>query len=366
MPDKSVAIGGRTVDIHYAAGGRGAFELWPSMGEYPIYDGLLYSEMTMDEVRNQEYYKAVEALAADKIVLDLGIGADLVWTMAALRAGARKVYAIEEIDNVYELARARIAELRLESRVHLMRGNSMHVTLPERAEVCISEIIGNIGSSEGVVASLLDARRRLLTADAAMVPQRCLTEIAAFALPDDVAGAPSFTDRALPYVERLLQRFGKPVDLRLGCRNVPAASLLSDSAVFEDLDFRNDAPLAGSRQFTLTVQSAGRCDGFLLWIRLFCAEDSVAVDSLRSPTNWRPIFFPIFYPGHAVEAGDTITATVETTLSPDGVHPNYHLYGTLVRRSGEVWFDYASLHNAEAQANNLPIYRKLFASTGNA
>jgi predicted nicotinamide N-methyase len=84
------------------------------MGEYPIYDAFLYDEMTADEVRNKEYRSAIGALVKDRIVLDLGTGKDMVWAMAAVAAGARKVYAIEEIESAYPEACARIRHRALE------------------------------------------------------------------------------------------------------------------------------------------------------------------------------------------------------------------------------------------------------------
>lgn len=357
----ALAIGGEIIRVQHAEDGADAFELWPSMGEYPIYDAFLYTEMTTDEVRNKEYRHALEALARDKVVLDLGTGKDMVWALEAAKAGARKVYAIEEIESAYREAAARIRQLGLEQRIHLLHGNATHLTLPERAEICVSEVIGNIGSSEGAVAVLRDARARLLRPDARLIPWRCITEIAAFSLPETFAAAPHFTSRALPYVERLLRLFGRPVELRLCCRNVPATAILSDSDVFEDLDFLSDAPPQRSRPIALTLTKTGRLDGFLLWIKLFCAEGGTAIDSLRSWTNWRPMFFPVFCSRPNVVPGDRVVATVETTLSPDGIHPNFRVSGRLEAQAGITEFDYASLHNADAQAGTLPIYRRLFA-----
>jgi len=360
MPIQTVTIGQETIGIRHRAGGPSDFELWASMGEYPIYDAYLYEEMTTDAVRNHEYRLALERVVPGKVVLDVGTGADMVWALAAVAAGARKVYAIEEIESAYRAAEARVAAAGLGDRITLIRGNAMRVTLPEPAEVCVSEIIGNIGSSEGAAAVLHDTRKRLLKPGAVMIPWRCVTEIAAFSLPDAFAGMPHFTSRAVPYVERILERFGGRVDLRLCCRNVPPQSLLSKPDVFEDLDFEAEAPLPAPRQIALRIERAGRLDGFLMWIRLFCTEGAAAIDSLESATNWRLVFFPTFFPGVPVEPGDTIVANVETTLSPDGIHPNYQMVGRLVRSSGTLPFEHQSLHNLEAQCHGLPIYRALF------
>jgi precorrin-6B methylase 2 len=192
MLTKAVSLGGESVGIRYAPGDFSDLALWPSMGEYPIYDTFLYDEMTADEVRNREYQRVIEACVRDKIVLEIGTGRDLLWATACARSGARKVYAVEVIEEAYRHASLLVRRLGLEDTVVLVHGNSMNVTLPEKAEVCVSEIIGNIGSSEGAECVIQDAKDRLLTKGAILIPQRCVTEMAALSLPEAFLSAPHF------------------------------------------------------------------------------------------------------------------------------------------------------------------------------
>ncbi|MDX1450840.1 MAG: hypothetical protein R3246_17450, partial [Acidimicrobiia bacterium] len=48
--------------------------------------------------------------------------------------------------------------LRLEDRITVLHGDSMSLQLPEPADVCTQGIVGNIGSSDGVVPIMNDAR----------------------------------------------------------------------------------------------------------------------------------------------------------------------------------------------------------------
>ena len=63
-----------------------AVEFWPSLGEYQIYDSLLYDFMSADDVRVESYRRAFEHLARDATVLDIGTGKDAI--LARLCAGA--------------------------------------------------------------------------------------------------------------------------------------------------------------------------------------------------------------------------------------------------------------------------------------
>ncbi|MEU6451293.1 hypothetical protein [Streptomyces sp. NPDC046979] len=82
-----IKIPGRTVSVRVDPGpereGRPA--LWPSVGEYPIYDPFLYTTMTTDDERNRRFRAPLARLAPDRRLLDIGTGQDLLWARSAAR-----------------------------------------------------------------------------------------------------------------------------------------------------------------------------------------------------------------------------------------------------------------------------------------
>ncbi|MGH8603217.1 MAG: amino acid adenylation domain-containing protein, partial [Gammaproteobacteria bacterium] len=90
---------------------RTQIELWPSVAEYFVYDDLLYYAMSHDERRNTSYKVAINGAVRDKAVLDIGTGKDAILARFCVEAGARKVYAIEILEESYEQARACIKSL---------------------------------------------------------------------------------------------------------------------------------------------------------------------------------------------------------------------------------------------------------------
>ena len=78
----------------------------------------------------------------------------------AARAGARHVYAVEANADAAAAARATVEAAGLSSMVTVLDGYSTDVTLPERAEVVLHEIFGEVAGAEGVVAAIADAARR--------------------------------------------------------------------------------------------------------------------------------------------------------------------------------------------------------------
>ncbi|HEU4323869.1 MAG TPA: amino acid adenylation domain-containing protein [Roseiflexaceae bacterium] len=336
-------------------------ELWPSIGEYFVYDELIYYGLTNDERRNQKYKEAMERLVRDKVVVDIGTGRDAIQARLCVEAGARRVYAIEILEESYRHARRTVRELGLEDRITVIHGNAMEVELPEPADVCVSEIVEAIAGAEGS-APILNSVRRLLRPDGVFIPNRNLTKVAAVTLPDELVESPLFSKVAGSYVQKIFDQVGHPFDVRLCVKNFPKANLLTDVQIFEDQDFTNVAVPAVEEyrhEVRFQVERAGRMDGFLLWLYLQL-DDQSDLDILDEPYSWFPVYFPIFHPGVTVAPGDTIEAVCEARLCDNRINPDYRISGRLIRAGGEVVpFDYESVHH-QRQYRATPFYAHLF------
>ncbi|HEV2148046.1 MAG TPA: amino acid adenylation domain-containing protein, partial [Longimicrobiaceae bacterium] len=337
-------------------------ELWPSHGEYPVYDDLLYRAMAEDGRRNAAYREALAEVAPGAVVLDVGTGGEAVLARLAVEAGARRVYAVEAMEASFRQARERVRELGLEDRIVVLHGDAATVEVPEPVDVCVSELLGCVGSSEGAVAAL-DSVRRWLKPEGAMVPRRCVTRIAAARLPDELHAAPALEELGGHYAGEVFGVVGHRFDLRLCVRNLPADHLLSPSAPFEELDFARPGGDEWEHEVELAVARGGRLDGFVAWIQLYAGE-RLGVDALEQESAWLPMFFPAFYPGVEVRAGDTLRVRCQSRLSDDGVHPDYRVSGVLHRPGrGDVPFAHHSVHHGPA-AYPSPLHREVFGGEG--
>jgi amino acid adenylation domain-containing protein len=334
-------------------------ELWPSIGEYFVYDDLIYHGLTHDTGRNERYLRALQRHAPGKVVLDVGTGADAILARLAVEAGARHVYAVELLEKSYLSARERVRELGLEDRITVIHGDARTVELPEPAEVCVSEIVEAIAGGEGA-AVILNQARRLLAPGAVMIPERARTRVAAVTLPDELRHEPGFSPTAAHYVKGIFEEVGYPFDLRLCIRNFPAGHVLSTAGTYEELDFgAGPVDAEYTLREELVVERAGRMDGLLLWLRMELAEGE-ELDILEEETAWFPVYFPLFEPGVEVEPGDRVRLECWAQI-PEGVAPDYGARGVLVRaRDGEeVPFEFVSHHHSQVFRAS-PFYRRLF------
>ena len=334
-------------------------ELWPSLGEYAVYDDVLYYAMTHDESRSAAYRAAIQEVVPGKVVVDIGTGADALLARICTEAGAKHVYAIEMLDESYQKARSLIDSLGLRRKITLIPGNSTDVELPELVDVCVFEILGTIGSSEGVVPVINDAGR-FLKKDGRFIPSSCMTRIAAVSLPDGLAQRPRFSKWPAEYAQRVFERFGYPFDLRLCIRNMPRNCIVSNSGVFEHLDFSRPMKAEDCQRVILRITRRASVDGLLLWLNLY-PHNGQLIDVLETETNWLPVFFPCFSPALQLEEGDVIEADCFRLQGEDPLMPDYRISGGVRKRNGaSIQFVYDSRYREKSFGG--PFFDLLFGA----
>jgi hypothetical protein len=194
--------------------------------------------MVEDETRTPYFREAIHRRLRgtdDQIVLDIGTGAFAILALFAAQAGARRVYAIEANPVACEQARASVAAAESQGLVpqgviQVIEGFSVDVVLPERADLLVAEIVGQMATSEGIVCTIRDAQARLLRRPLdprSYIPQRVQTCCApASYVPASVLCPPFSTID--------LARDTGDAPLPIECHD-PALQLLSEAQPLEDL-----------------------------------------------------------------------------------------------------------------------------------
>jgi SAM-dependent methyltransferase len=97
-----------------------------------------------------------------QVVMDVGTGPFALLALMAARAGAAKVYAVESNPEAAKRARQAVAEAKdvAPGVVEIIEGYSTEVTLPQKADLVLAEIVGSVASEEGLCATILDVQRR--------------------------------------------------------------------------------------------------------------------------------------------------------------------------------------------------------------
>lgn len=232
--------------------------------------------MLNDRTRTRTFLEAIEKIVRPgDIVVDIGTGTGVL-AAAAARAGARHVYAIEAT-GIGEAAKVLFAANGLADCITVIPGWSSHVELPERANVLIAEIIGNDPLEEGVMETFADARKRLLTEDARVIP----SGVKVFALPvtvaDKVLSRFTFTSDStdkwrewygMDFSSLLTSATNRSVVFRYPPHEVRAWPVLAEPLMLANLDLSGASHPLVNEAAELTITTAGSLSGLLVYFEL--------------------------------------------------------------------------------------------------
>lgn len=278
-----------------------------------------------DQPRLDAYEAALAAVVRDgDVVLDLGAGSGILGLLAC-RAGAGKVYAIEET-GLISLTRRIAADNGLAARIEHVKALSLDVSLPERADVVCCDQIGRFGFEAGVFGYFADAARRLAKPDARFVPAAIELHVAPVSLPERAADV-SFWERPVRGFDvraatEVARNSGYPCRLEPGHLLGPGARVARQATTVEDA-------IVGEAE--LVVERDGTLDGLGGWFRAELAPGVVVTNDpgATARIERRNVFLPIAASVaaragvrvrvrlHVIPRETLLTWTVEV-VTPDG------------------------------------------------
>ena len=232
---------GRNAWWHYVpqpSAGRadGEPEFWPAVGPYQVYDEFLYDLMSSESRRVEMLPAGLAAVRDPGVVLDIGTGEHALLARLAAEAGARRVYAVEVLEDAAARARAVVARLGLADRITVITGDIADAAVAGAGRAVHPGHHRQHRQCRWHRAAV-ERRQRWFSPACVPVPTRCRTLIAPVELPNALSRQPAFGALARSYAERVFAAQGGRFDIRLCLRNFAADGLLADPLRFEDLDF---------------------------------------------------------------------------------------------------------------------------------
>ena len=151
-------------------------EIWFPLSEDILsWDEDFHTLMLNDEIRMAAYEAAIkEIVKPNAVVAEIGTGTGIL-AQWALEAGARKVFGIDINNKILEFAKDRIKRAGFVDKFIPINKISYEVELPEKVDIVLSEILGNLGDNEDMTPILNDARKRFLTNDGIFIPKQVQT-----------------------------------------------------------------------------------------------------------------------------------------------------------------------------------------------
>jgi len=287
-----------------------------------------YGGMIADCVRMRAYEVALRAsVQPGSVVVDVGAGTG-IFSLIACRLGARRVFAIEPAP-VIELARQAAAANGFDDRIVCIQDLSTNVTLPERADVLVSDLRGVLPLHEQHIASVAHARRHLLKPGGVQIPRSDTLWVAPAEAPEAFAGFAGGWDGN-----------GWDLDLRAARRvslnswhrvQLRPDQLLADPHCWATLDYRTVETPSVTGTAHWSAARDGMLHGLTLWFDAVLADDAGFSNAPGQPELvYGQAFFPLEEPVE-IGRGDEIEASLGAHL----VSGEYlRTWTTRIRRDG--------------------------------
>ncbi len=258
-----------------------------------------------DPRRNHDYDAAIRrAVGPQSRVLDIGAGSGLLAMMAA-RAGAAAVASCEMNPAVAEAAAEIVGANGYGDRIKVIAKHSGEVDaetdMGGRADLLVSETISNDVVAQSWLPALEDAKARLLTPDARIIPSRTIARVAlAFDAQlnqermDEADGFDLSGFNALAPSRYQI----RPESDRLTLRSAPADLF--------DFDFQSGTAFPEDAASVELVADGGEINGIVQWIAIGLDEETWYENVPGEPSCWAPLFYPL---GRAIRpaAGTRVT-----------------------------------------------------------
>jgi hypothetical protein len=278
------------------------------------YDGAaadtfdFHHSMLADEVRTSSFLRAILAtVEPGDVVVDIGSGTGVLSLFAAM-GGASRVYSIER-DPIIEVAREIASRNGLSESIVFVEGSSLDVEIPERADVLITETIGNVGFDEGISTWVADAKLRFLKTDASIVPREVETVGSLVSVPRDHTAIERWAQPLLTLDFGPLSRIARNNIL---WTDLSPAAIVTPPVVVFGTDFSNAPHLQSGSVCAEAVKDAV-VHGIGLWFR---SSLTASISITNAPPNavpsWEHGLLPLDEP-FEVLAGDHVHFQVSSS-----------------------------------------------------
>lgn len=280
-----------------------------------MYSVSAYGKMIADGPRINAYVTALRnAIRPGSVVVDLGSGPGL-FALIAGRLGARRVFAIEP-DNVIQIGRDAAREYGLTDRIEFIQSLSTKVTLPEQADVIVSDLRGVLPWFQHHLPSIIDARRRFLVpGGGVLIPSRDWLWAAVVEVPTQ------YGNLVRPWEQNwngVVLNSARNLAVNLWSKlHVKPENLLGQPVCWHELDYRQLEETNVGKDISLAVARSGTAHGVAVW---FDTELRDGIGFSNAPASEELIYGNAFFPFKQpveVAAGDQIDVRVEARLIGD-------------------------------------------------
>lgn len=279
----------------------------------------IQKSLLADKKRMEAYQQAIKLkIKKGDIVVDLGAGLG-IFSLMALKQGAAKVYAIEAMP-IIEKAKEIARQNGVRERIEFIQNSSKNVILPQKADVLISEILGELGIDEDILCFTSDSYR-FMKEKFKMIPNKLDLFLVPFESQEFFSHYVSFWENKMLGFE-----FGS---LKKGYHLFPIQSdfdyihrFLGEPINFASIDLHKITQKQVNARINFKVLSEGIVHGFLGYFNAQLARGVSIENSPKAQMScWRNLCFPVVINGSGlhVQRYDELSVEISSRNTSDVV-----------------------------------------------
>jgi protein arginine N-methyltransferase 1 len=316
--------------------------------------------LVADHNRIQAFQNAIStAVRPGDTVCEIGTGLGTFAFMAS-RAGAAKVYAIEEGPIIEVAKKLYAANHKNLGEIEFIRKISTSASLPEKVDVVIYEDFECQGIAPAQESILEDARRRFLKPEGTFIPHGMelywVPLQAEDILKHHVSNLDENQERVFGFDFGLTRKLVTHERIRT---SLEAEAILAPKIQIERINFTENQQLSFTRELAITIQTHGTLHGFGSWADFLFPDGKNFSLTYEQPTTlFGRAFFPLPEPV-PVDPGDHIRMNVSVAKKP---FPNFHTWtwwGEITGQNGQHKYDWqrSTLQVADFQPQDIHLSR---------
>ncbi len=268
-----------------------------------------HQALLVDQQRTERYRTAIRRVVKPgDVVVDVGSGIGQL-TYFAVQAGAKRVYAIELAESI-ELAKEIARRNGFADRVVFLHEDARHVTLPEPADVVVSDTVHTFGLNGGILGLMLNARKRLLKPGGRLLPRSIDLVLAPVRFPRVYAKDVQFWSRPRYGLDcSSVRRYAANAPLK---RLITPRHVLGRPGTLVRLDLGTIESPTVVAEGMLSVTQAGTLHGLGGWfVANLVGPIAIGNEPASRARRWAHTFFPLEQPV-VVRPGDRIRIALWT------------------------------------------------------
>lgn len=304
--------------------------------EFAGYGSLMgfHRQLLFDSVRTNAFLHSVAAVVRPgDVVVDLGTGTGIL-ALAACRAGAARVYAIDH-DSIWHVASSLAQQNGFSDRIAFISADARSVNLPQSVDVVVSECLGLMGIGGTMVPAVMDLAQRSLKPGGRVIPGN----ISAFLAPAESA---LNTEYVSPWTMKGPGDFDFSPLRGLARNNVyistmTRANLIADQQRLFHVNLRDGSWKAETRaDVVFHVNDAREFHGYCGWFEAtLCDDITLNTSPGHPPTVWEQLFLPLEHELR-VDPGDDIRVAFAVAQSGVGLPIAFVWNTTVTGPNGDI------------------------------